>query len=63
MGKLLSSNTVDKSWSDIKTRSLIVDVDTKLSTNTILGTISYNDIDSSVSYILNQGQEILNQTD
>ena len=47
-GKLLRQEDTQLSWSDIKTRSLKVDVDTTLSEETKIGNINYNDIQVAV---------------
>ena len=44
LGKLLRKKDSSNSWCNIKTQSLEVDIDTKLSEDTILGKISYNDL-------------------
>lgn len=52
-GKLLrDENTVQSSWCDIKTRSLNVEVDTVLSTETKIGNVYYNDLEASVKSVI-----------
>lgn len=53
LGKLLSdNNNLEESVSDVKTRSLTVDVDTKLSDDTKIGSINYNDLQLAVQSVI-----------
>ena len=52
LGKLLCDDNKDKTLPNIKANSLSVDIDTRLSNDTQIGTVTYTDIRQTVNSII-----------